>query len=90
MSASTLRAVDRQRRAGQCPRAQRQHVDPLIRRGQPLAVPLQHFDIGQQMMRGQHRLRLLLFGPGVRLPAALLHVPQDLCQAAHQRPGLGG
>jgi hypothetical protein len=51
--ASQRRAVDREGGAGQRRGAQRQHVGAGRAGGKPLAVALQHEDVGQQMV-GQH------------------------------------
>ena len=49
--------VDRQGRAGERPRAERQHVGAFAAVGQPLTVALEFLAPGEQLMRCQHRLR---------------------------------
>ena len=49
-------AVDGQRRAGQGGGAERQNVDALAAIGQAFAVALIFLDVGQEVMRRQHRL----------------------------------
>ena len=55
-------AVDRQGRAGQGRRAQRQDVEPLPAIGQSVAVAGELLDEGQEVMRGQDRLGPLQVG----------------------------
>ena len=49
-------AIDRQAGAGQGGGAQGQHVQPLAAIGQPRPIALELLDIGQEIMRRQHRL----------------------------------
>ena len=50
-------AVERKSAARQRSAAQRHHVDPRASLLQPLEIPREHFEIRQQIMRPQHRLR---------------------------------
>ena len=50
-------AVERERRAGERRRAERDFVQPLARIGEAAAVARRHLDIGEQMMAEGHRLR---------------------------------
>ena len=43
--------------AGKSARTKRQHVDARVRLLQPLEVAREHFEVGQQVVRPQHRLR---------------------------------
>ena len=52
-------AVDRQRGAGQGGGAERQHVDAPAAVGQSVAVALVLLDVGQEVVRRQHRLGAL-------------------------------
>ena len=54
---AVMRAVDRERGAGERRRAERRFVEPLARIGEPAAVARRHLDIGEQMMAEGHRLR---------------------------------
>ncbi len=55
-------AVERVARAGERARAERRHVDPPPRVGEPAAVALQHLDVGEQVMGEQDGLRGLDVG----------------------------
>ena len=52
-------AIDRQRRARQRRGAQRQHVDALAAIGQAFAVALELLDVGEEVVRREHRLGAL-------------------------------
>jgi len=90
--AGQRRAVDGKGGAGQRGRPERQHVGPRGPGGEPLAVALQHEDVGEQMV-GQHDgLRALHVGVAGhrrvhRLGGARhqgpLHGPEELDGARH-------
>lgn len=52
-------AVDRQCAAGDRAGAERHDVDPFAAAGEPFRVAVEHLDIGEQMVREKHRLRVL-------------------------------
>ena len=54
--------VNGERCPGQSPRPKRQLIDPASPLLQPLVVPGQHPEIGQQMVRQPHRLCMLQMG----------------------------
>ena len=50
-------AVEGEAAAGQRARSERQHVRAQPRLAEPLPIAREHFEIRQQVMRPQHRLR---------------------------------
>ncbi len=81
-------AIDRIGRAGQRSCAERQTIDAPARVEQPLAVALEHLDIGEQVMAESHRLRHLQVGEarhhGVRMARRPAR-PGHFCSHAMQR-----
>ena len=80
-------AIDRQAGAGQGRGAQRQDVQPLAAIGQPRSIALELLDIGQEIVRGQHRLGPLHVGVAGQDQTAvpLAARPERRCKADQAR-----
>ena len=70
-------AVDRQARAGQRGRPERQTIGPPAAIGQSLPVALELFAVGQPIVRGQHRLGTLHMGIARQDDLGIAFAPAD-------------
>ena len=65
MAPGNVMAVDGQGGTGQCPRAERQYINPLAALLQAFTVTAEHLVVGEQVMRQEHGLGALEMGvPG--------------------------